>query len=137
MANLRFDGANINADALDAQLRASLPGYDGLSLSDVDGLLVHVREGEDAEALRGQIGAVIRAHDPAALTREQQAKAAREAAKEAVRTADVTALRTGLEARTGTVAQLQAQVAALAGVIESMRVALGLDEPPDERTAGR
>lgn len=121
----------INWPALDAELRAALPGkLDGTTYAKGE-LTVHVREGVDAEALRGQIGAVIRAHDPAALTREQQAKAAREAAKEAVRTADVTALRTGLEAKTGTVAQLQAQVAELAALVEAMRVALGLDEAPE------
>lgn len=75
--------------------------------------------------------AIIAAHDPAVLTREQQAKAARETAALAVRTANVTALRTGLEAKTGTVAQLQAQVAELAALVEAMRVALGLDEAPE------
>lgn len=135
MTNLNMgERPAINWPALDSELRAALPGkLDGTSYDKHGVLIIYVKKGEDAEALRGQIGAVIRAHDPAALTREQQAKAAREAAKEAVRTADVTALRTGLEARTGTVAQLQAQVAELAAVVEAMRVALGLDEPPDGR----
>lgn len=127
-----YPGANF--PLLDQELREAMPGrLDGISQDKHGVLTVHVKEAEDAEALRGQIEAVIKAHDPAVLTREQQAKAARETAALAVRTANVTALRTGLEARTGTVAQLQAQVAELAAVVEAMRVALGLDEPPDGR----
>lgn len=122
----------INWPALDAELRAALPGQlDGTSYGKGGELTVHVAEGADAEALRKTIAAVLAAHNPNVLTRQQQAEAARETAALAVRAADVTALRAGLEAKAGTVAQLQAQVAALAGVIESMRVALGLDEPPD------
>lgn len=123
----------INWEALDAELRRALPGaLDGTTYARGE-LTVHVADGEDAAALRPAIEAVIRAHDPAVPTPGQAAEAARAEAIEALKTADVTVLRTGLEARTGTVAQLQAQVAELAAVVEAMRVALGLDEPPDGR----
>lgn len=129
MPNLNWGAQNaINWPALDAELRAALPGkLDGTSYSKGE-LTIHVTEGEDAEALRPAIAAVLKAHDPTVLTREQARETAREAAALAVRTADVTALRAGLEAKAGTVAQLQAQVAQLAALLDAMRVALGLDE---------
>lgn len=123
----------INWPALDAELRAALPGkLDGTTYAKGE-LTVHVREGVDANALRGQIAAVVQAHNPAVQTAQQQADAARAEAVEALKTADVAAIRTGLEAKGATVAQLQAQVADLAAVVEQMRVALGLGEPPDGR----
>ena len=123
----------INWPALDAELRAALPGnLDGTTYAKGE-LTVHVCEGVDANVLRGQIAAVVQAHDPTVQTAQQQADAARAEAVEALKTADVAAIRTGLEAKGATVAQLQAQVASLAAVVEQMRVALGLGEPPDGR----
>lgn len=116
----------VNLLALDEQLRARLgERAAGVSLADGN-LYVHVADGEDAEALRGEIEAVIAAHDPAVQTRQQQAEAAREMAVEALKTADVAAIRAGAEAKGVTVAQVAAQVAALASVVEKLREALGL-----------
>lgn len=132
MIDINMGPVTANVSELARELRAAIPGTSGTS-SDTDGnLIVHIEADEqNTDELRSSIAAVIKAHDPAVLTREQQAKAARETAALAVRTANVTALRTGLEAKTGTVAQLQAQVAELAALVEAMRVALGLDEAPE------
>lgn len=135
MITIEAPAQPINGQTLDAELRA-VAGAAYLNHSQGSkwpGVVrLHFADGTP-QAVIDAVKAVYAAHDPAVKTRAQEAEAAREAAKEAVRTANVTALRTGLEARTGTVAQLQAQVAELAAVVEAMRVALGLDEPPDGR----
>lgn len=84
-----------------------------------DGRVDYARALTPAEQTTAQ--AIIAAHDPA--KRERDERTARDVAKAAA--AD---LRTYLDRTNPTQAQT---VAALAGVIESMRVALGLDEPPD------
>lgn len=127
MENLTFNNGHVNVAALDGELRAAVQGVAGLSWDRANGeLTVHVTDGVDAGALRPMIEAVVRAHDPAVPTPGQAAEAARAEAIEALKTADVTAIRTGLEAKGATVTQLQAQVAALAAVVEQMRTALGL-----------
>jgi pyruvate/2-oxoglutarate/acetoin dehydrogenase E1 component len=72
----------INFNALDAELRAALPGkLDGINNNAKTGeLWVIVTKGQDAESLRPQIAAVIAAHDPAVLTAEQARAAAKDEA---------------------------------------------------------
>jgi hypothetical protein len=80
----------INFNALDAELRAALPGkLDGINNNAKTGeLWVIVTKGQDAEALRPQIAAVIAAHNPAVLTAEQATAARRVAAQGDLQAAD-------------------------------------------------
>jgi hypothetical protein len=81
----------INFSALDAELRAALPGkLDGIRNAAKTGdLWVIVTEGHDAESLRGPVAAVIAAHNSAVLTPTQEAEAAKAAAVDALATADL------------------------------------------------
>jgi hypothetical protein len=83
----------INWPALDAELRAALPGkLDGTSYDKHTILTVHVKQGADAESLRPQIAAVIAAHDPAALTPDQAQAAAKDEAFAELKAVDFSAL---------------------------------------------
>jgi hypothetical protein len=80
----------INFAALDAELRAALPGkLDGISQDKYANLTVVVSEGVDAESLRGRVAAVIAAHNPAVLTPTQEAEATKAAAVASLATADL------------------------------------------------
>jgi hypothetical protein len=90
-----------NFPALDAELRAALPGkLDGISWDKHGNLTVIVTTGHDAESLRGPVAAVIAAHNPAVLTPTQQLAARREAAKGDVSNADFVAVLNQINAAT-------------------------------------
>lgn len=83
----------INFAALDAELRAALPGkLDGISQDKHANLTVHVKAGENATALQPQIAAVIAAHNPAVLTPAQELAARRLAAQGELSVADFAAV---------------------------------------------
>jgi hypothetical protein len=90
-----------NFPALDAELRAAIPGkLDGLAWDKHGNLTVIVAAGQDAESLRGAIAAVIAAHNPAVLTPAQQLAARRLAAAGDLQAADFAAVLAQINAAT-------------------------------------
>jgi hypothetical protein len=83
----------INWPALDAELRAALPGkLDGTSYDKHTILTVHVKAGQNAEALRPTIAGVIAVHDPNTLTADQAQAAAKDEAFAELKAVDFGAL---------------------------------------------
>lgn len=121
----------INFDALDAELKAALPGkLDGISWDKRANLTVIVREGQNTESLRPQIAAVIAAHNPAVLTAEQQEAAAQQAARTTLSQSDFMAWRTNVQNAT-TLAAMKVLVLQLGRVVWMLAKANGLTSTTD------
>lgn len=69
------DAGVLNIEKLDADIRASAPGFEGLSTGLERGLVtLHFADGTSEEAVATAIG-LVRSHDPTALTARQQTEA--------------------------------------------------------------
>ena len=121
----------INFDVLDKELRAALPvACDGLSYNAGDGLIVYIRDGEDAESLRPAIAGVIAAHDPAVLSPAQELAARRIAAQGDLNNADFLAVLNAINAAT-TLAAAKPIMRQLLRLVYRVALAQGLTDASD------
>jgi predicted hydrolase (HD superfamily) len=120
-----------NFPALDAALRAALPGQlDGISWDKHGNLTVIVTEGRDAEALRPQIAAVIAAHNPSVLTPAQTLAARRVTAADDLQAADFAAVLAQINAAT-TLADAKPILKKLLALTYRLALAQGMTDATD------
>jgi hypothetical protein len=121
----------INWPALDAELRAALPGkLDGTSYDKHTILTVHVKAGQNAEALRPTIAAVIVAHNPNTLTADQALAARRLTAAGDLQAADFVAVLNQINAAT-TLADAKPILKKLLALTYRLALAQGLTNATD------